>query len=220
MASFPSKVGRGFAGIAFVGRVSTVGDEQFGQDAVVCCGGGKQRRKASGLSCVGRRAVVEQQQDYFTIFAKGDGSMERLVLLRIAAYRFDVCADRQQGCDGCGSSKASGEMKGCPSVGRIFVDRRRRRAEDRLEAGIVAEGCSLEKVNRIQVGEQKIAQQRLSAIDRPEERGHSLRIAGGGESGIGIDNLAKPGRVSALDQFEGVDGCPDSLFLSAISRAV
>jgi len=90
VAAFPRKVSRILPAIAFVERVSAVVEEQVNKAAVVGCSGGEERRETPGLRLVDRRTMRQQQTDNFRISAQGDGSMERLILLRIAAHRLHI----------------------------------------------------------------------------------------------------------------------------------
>ena len=157
--------------------------------------------------------------------------MERLVLLGVAAERIDIRACRQQSSNGAGSSKARGQVKSRPSIRREFENGaklgcgRGRGGEDGLKIWEIADGCGLKDVkgNRLgsACGEQRRAQGRPAAVNRPEQCRDALRVARARESGVGRKGIGELRRCSALNQFEDCCCfCNSSLFLTAKSWAV
>ena len=106
--------------------------------------------------------------------------MERLVLLGVAAERIDIRACRQQSSNGAGSSKARGEMKSRPSVWRELDGGTGRGGEDGLKIWEIADGRGLKDVERYRLGraggEERRAQGRPAAVNRPEQCRDALRV--------------------------------------------
>ncbi len=163
--------------------------------------------------------------DDVRVFPQCDGGMERLVLLGAAAERIDIRACGQQSRDRAGGSKAGGEMKSRPSIRRKFRCGRGCGGEDGLKIWEIADSRGLKDVKGNSLGsaysEQRRAQRRPAAVNRPEKRGDVLLVARARESGFGREGIGELRRCVALNQFEDVDCfCNSSLLLTAKSWAV
>jgi hypothetical protein len=151
--------------------------------------------------------------------------MERPVLLGVAAERIDIGARRQQSCNGAGRSEAGGEMKSRPSIRREFENETGPGGEDGLKIWEIAccRGLKYVKGNRLgsACSEQRRAQGRPAAVNRPEQRRDALRVARARESGVGREGIGELRRCVALNQFEDCCCfCNSSLLLTAKSWAV
>jgi len=209
VATLARKVGRGLAGFARLAGIGTVRDEIVCQVPPVGGCGGEERCEPAGLDGVHRGSMVEEQVDCLGVFAQGEGGMEGLVLLRIAADGVDGGAGIEQGLDGLGGGKGGGQVQRCPAVAGIRLGELRAGREQAIQLGQVAHGGGFKDVEAEAVPgkplEQKVADEGLAEVDRPAECGDALRIAPGSQRGVSLDLFGDFGGCASLDEFE--EGC-------------
>ena len=74
----------------------------------------------------------------------------------------------------------------------------------------VWDGGSLKDIEReklgLEDGEEEVADERLAAVDRPEQSGNALGIAPGGQGWVVVDGGGDIGGGSGLDEFEEGSG--------------
>jgi hypothetical protein len=113
--------------------------------------------------------------------------MKRLVLLRIAAHRLDTRTCGEKGRDGRRRPECRREMEGRPSITGKRFGERGLHFEERSQPCLVANGRGFKDVESNAIGcqaaEQKVADQILAAVDGPDQRGNSLRVARVGKRG-------------------------------------
>jgi len=83
MASVACESGGGFAEVAEVVRVGSVGEEQLGEVAAVGGGRGEERGVAAGLGGVGIGSGREEELNRLRIAAEGERGVQGLIALRI-----------------------------------------------------------------------------------------------------------------------------------------
>jgi hypothetical protein len=203
VSALAREVGCGLAGIVYLLRIGSMRKKQFGQIAAVCAGGGEDGREAAGLGGVDRRAVLEEKVNRLGILAEGEGGVERLVLLRVAADGVDAGLGGEESRDGFGCGECGGEVERGPAIAGVGMDQFRLGGQEGAQMGNVADGGGFKEVERDsdggEAGEEEIADQRLAAIDGPEEGGDALRIAPGDEGGVGLNLVGDFGGGTGLD---------------------
>jgi hypothetical protein len=127
------------------------------------------RRVSSGLRHIDIRALLDQQAHGLTILAQGNTCMQWLVvhgIPREAVYMRAV--GEQQSC-GLGSAKRGRQVQRRPAVGRTLMDQHRILSQQRFNAAAIAQSAGLKNIQRGQVGQQKIPDHRLAAVDAPQK---------------------------------------------------
>ncbi len=222
MAALAGELRRGLALVRLVVWIGAVGEQQLNEVAAVsnCCG--EDGREAACLRSVRRSAVFKQKPDRLKIFAKGQSCMEWLVLLRIAAEGSDRGAGLEERGHGSRCSESGCEVQGRPSIAGIGLGEFRIGFEQCAQVRLIAERGGFEYVERNSFGvepfEKEVAHQRLAAIDGPEERRHSLRITGSGETWISLNGVGQVRCSSGLNHFE--NGCAHGMKYNAAGASL
>lgn len=173
MVTVAGKIGCGFSGVALVVRVGAVGEEEFGQILPVGCGGREEGSESSGLGGVGVGAVHEQEVDCLHVATEGEGGMERLVLLGVAAESFDTGSGGEKDGDGFGGSESGSEVEGGPTIAGKRIGAGGRGLKQSGQLGHVWDGGSFKDIQFEELcfedGDQEVADEGLAAVDGPEE---------------------------------------------------
>ena len=218
VAALAGKVGCGLAGFALVVWIGTVSEEKLGQVAAVGGCSGEEGCESAGLDGIDGGATVEEEADYFGILVQGEGGMEGLVLLGVAAEGVDSGAGIEQRLDGLRGGKGGGEVQGRPAVAGVVVCELRFGSEQAIQLGQVADGGCFKDVEAAAVRgkplEEEVADEGLREVDRPAECGYALGIAPDGERGVVVDLFSNFGGCACLNEFE--EGCGHGSKISAI----
>ncbi len=160
------------------------------------------RRVAPGLGHIYIRALFNQQSHGVAILAQGHTSMERLVVHRIPREAMYMRPVGEQQCRRLRSAKCGCQVQGAPTVRRALVDQHRILPQQRFNAAALAQSAGLKNIQRVQVGEEKIPDHRLPAVNAPQKSRDALGVSASNQRRIFFRGCGDFRRLAVADQIE------------------
>jgi hypothetical protein len=148
------------------------------------------------------RALLDQQAHGLTILAQSNACMDRLVVHGIPREAVHMRAVGEQQSRRLRSAKRGCQVQRPPAVGRALMDQHRILPQQRFNAPAIAQSAGLKNIQRVQVGQQKIPDHRLAAINTPQKSRDALGVSASNQRRIFFRGGGDFRRLTGADQIE------------------